>query len=110
MIRNMATQAAGVRGHNGAVGRLERRLFKLTDEIGRVEAEIAQARAERDVHWHLADDAARDAAFHGTPIDREDARETAADVDRFDRLVESLEQRLGRLETKRAELLARFDS
>ena len=90
-------------------GRLEKRIFRLNDEIGRLQAELAQTRAELDNHRSLADDAARDAAVYDTPFDREDLRETTADVVRFGQVVERLEDQLAAAEEKRAKLLARLD-
>lgn len=87
------------------MGRLEKRIFGLNDEISRFEGELDQARAELDVHRHLADDATRDAVVSDSPIDREDARETTADVARFERLVDHLLDKLGELTAKRDRLL-----
>ena len=87
------------------MGRLEKRIFGLNDEISRFEAELDQARAELDVHRHLADDAIRDAAVSDSPFDREDARETTADVARFERLVDHLLDNIGELTAKRDRLL-----
>jgi uncharacterized small protein (DUF1192 family) len=91
------------------VSRLERRIFRLNDEIARLQAEVAQTRAELDNHRSLADDAARDAAVFDTPFDREDARETTADVARFTTLVEHLEQQLADVTARRDRLLAKLD-
>ena len=44
----------------------------------------------------------------GNPIDREDARDTAADVARFWRLVADLQGKRQHLEAKRDRLLARL--
>lgn len=90
------------------MGRAERRIFALNDEIERLHAELAQARAELDVHRHLADDAARDAAVYDSPIDREDERETSADVARFERLVMHLEGQIEQASAKRDRLLAKL--
>ena len=60
------------------------------------------------MHRHLEDDARRDAAVSESPIDREDARDTAADVARFSGLVAELRRRRGRLEAKRDRLLTRL--
>ncbi len=87
------------------MGRLEKRIFGLNDEISRFEADLDQARAELDVHRHLADDAIRDAAVSDSPIDREDARETTADVARFERLVDHLLDKIGDVTAKRDRLL-----
>lgn len=90
------------------MGRLERRIFALNDEIERLEFELRQARAELDVHRHLADDAARDAAVSDSPLDREDARETTADVARFERLVVDFGNRIDAIDAKRSRLLDRL--
>jgi hypothetical protein len=90
------------------MGRAERRIFALNDEIERLRAELAQARAELDVHRHLADDATRDAAVYDSPIDREDERETSADVARFERLVAHFEGLIEQAGIKRARLLAKL--
>ena len=90
------------------MGRLERRIFALNDEIDRIDAERRQAEAELDVHRHLADDAIRDAAVSDSSIDREDARETTADVARFERLVDHLHTRLEEVTAKRDRLLAKL--
>jgi len=87
---------------------LERRLFHLNEVLARAAEEERLAAAELEVHRHLDDDARRDAAVSGSPIDREDARDTAADVARFQSLVDGLQQRRLRLEAKRQRLLARL--
>lgn len=87
---------------------LHRRLFRLNDRLARLVEEERRAAAELEVHRHLDDDARRDAAVSGSPIDREDARDTAIDVERFTRLVGDLQARRRRLEGKRDRLLARL--
>jgi hypothetical protein len=87
---------------------LHRRLFRLNERLARLAEEERRAAAELEVHRHLDDDARRDAAVSGSPIDREDARDTAADVARFERLVANLQRRRRRLEAKRDRLLARL--
>lgn len=89
--------------------RTERRLFTLNDEIARLAAELRQARAELDNHRSLADDAARDAAVYDTPFDREDLRDTTADVARFERVVAHFEAALASATAKREALLSRLD-
>ncbi len=90
------------------MGRLERRIFKLNDEVARLGDELRRGLAELDVHRHLADDAARDAAVSESPLDREDERETGSDVARFERLVEHLRRRIATTEDKRDRLLQRL--
>lgn len=81
--------------------RVHRRLFRLNDRIGSLEAEIASAAAELEYHRSINEDAQRDAAV-GNYIDREEAGATAADVHRF-------EQTIAKLESKRAKLVERRD-
>jgi len=90
------------------MSRLERRLFRLADEIAHVSEELRQAEEELFVLMHLDDDAQRDAAVSDHPIDRDDARETAADVARFRRLVAHLTGKRDDLESKRQRLLLRL--
>ena len=93
---------------NPGMGRAEKRIFRMNDELARLDAELAQTRAELDNHRSLADDAARDAAVFDTPFDREDMRETSADVRRFEELVARLENRRHELAAKRDRLLGRL--
>ncbi|MBN2113066.1 MAG: hypothetical protein JW785_02955 [Acidimicrobiia bacterium] len=90
------------------MGLLERRIFRLNERLGHLAEEERLAAAELEVHRHLDDDARRDAAVSGNPIDREDARDTAADVGRFTRLVDGIQEKRRRLEAKRDRLLARL--
>jgi hypothetical protein len=87
---------------------LQSRLFRLNERLGRLAEEERLAAAELEVHRHLDDDARRDAAVSENPIDREDARDTAADVARFARLVAGAPEWRRRLEAKRDRLLARL--
>ena len=87
---------------------LHRRLFRLNENLARLAEEERLAAAELEVHRHLDDDARRDAAVSGSPVDREDARDTAADVARFRRLLADLGEKRRRLEAKRDRLLARL--
>jgi hypothetical protein len=89
------------------MGRREERLFRIADEIARVREELRLTIEELRIHQHLDDDARRDAAVGG-PIEREDARETSRDVERFRKLAGQLQVRLDRLETDHATLLARL--
>ena len=90
------------------MARLHQRLFRLNERIARTAEEERLAAAELEVHRHLDDDARRDVAVSGSPIDREDARDTGADVARFGRLVEDLRRQRRRLEARRDRLLARL--
>jgi hypothetical protein len=88
--------------------RIERRIFKINDEIAALLDAEELAVEELGYHKHLNDDTQRDAAVSGSPIDRADARETASDVARFERHIEELRDKRARLETKRARLLTRL--
>jgi uncharacterized membrane protein YccC len=90
------------------VGRVERKLFQINDEIARLRKAIRLTQEELGVLQHLDDDAQRDAAVGG-PIERDDARATSADVARFEAVVAALQTRIGRLQEKRADLLAKLD-
>ena len=91
------------------MGRLERRIFRLNDEIALVRRQSQVAAEELNVHRHLNDDARRDAVVSDAPFDRADARETAADVARFETVLAALDERLARLEAKRDKLLGKLD-
>ncbi len=89
--------------------RLERKLFRINDEIAALGEAERLATEELGFHRHLDDDARRDAAVSGSSLDRSDARETSSDVARFERHVAGLRRRRERLEARRARLLARLD-
>ncbi len=88
--------------------RIERKLFRLADEIEALQSAEQLAAEELVYHEHLDDDTQRDAAVSGSPVDRADARETAADVARFRRHLEQLRRRRASLENKREKLLNRL--
>ncbi len=88
--------------------RIERKLFRMSDQIAAVEEAIRLAREELIFHDHLNDDAQRDAAVSDSPLDRADARETASDVRRMQGHIAGLEQDRERLEKRRARLLRRL--
>ncbi len=90
--------------------RTERRLFEIGDEIEALAEAERLAAEELIYHQHLNDDAQRDAAVSGNPIDRADARETAGDVARFERHLDNLRRRRERLEAKRERLVGRLGS
>ena len=85
--------------------RIERKLFQIGDEIKALEDAERLAHEELIYHQHLNDDAQRDAAVSDSPLDRADARETAGDVDRFERHLSSLRAQRKRLEERRRRLL-----
>lgn len=88
--------------------RAEKRLFTIADRLAAIEREVHLAREELIYHQHLDDDARRDAAVSGNPIDRADARETSSDVARFERLIARLESEKQRLLERRSRLLEKL--
>jgi len=89
--------------------RIEKKLFRIGDELAAIEEAIRLAREELTFHDHLNDDAQRDAAVSGSPVDRADAKETESDVARMRDHIESLEITRTRLERRRRKLLAKLD-
>lgn len=84
--------------------RIERKLFRWNDELAALRKEHQQASEELVYHQHLDDDAQRDAAG-GSPQDRADARETAADVTRIQAHLADLETQIASIESKRGSLI-----
>lgn len=91
------------------MGRLERRLLAITDQLESIRKEERLLAEELSFHRSLADDAARDAAVYDDPIERENAAVTASDVRQFERRLEKLEDQRQKLETRRARLLEKLD-
>ncbi|MCJ7724800.1 MAG: hypothetical protein MUP76_00200 [Acidimicrobiia bacterium] len=89
------------------MSRIHDRLFRLTDEIDRLRAEERLTAGELGMLRHIDDDAQRDAAVGG-PLERDDARMTAADVERFRKTLASMGAKRARLEAKRERLLKRL--
>jgi hypothetical protein len=87
------------------MGRLERRLLAITDQLADLREEERLLNEELAYHRSLADDAARDAAVFDDPIERENAAMTAGDVRRSQRRLQQLADRREKLETHRARLL-----
>ncbi len=90
------------------MGRLERRIFQLNDEIAALRDAETLAREELIMHQHIDDDAQRDAAVSDAPIDRADAAETRADVARARSVVEGLIRKREKLEAKRDRLISKL--
>ncbi len=90
------------------MGRIEKRIFRLNDEIAALAAEEHQVAEELSFHRHLHDDAHRDAVVSGHPLDRADARETSGDVARFESVLADLRKRRERLIHKRDNLIRRL--
>ena len=90
------------------MGRLERRLLSITDQLEDLQEEERLLIEELAYHRSLADDAARDAAVFDDPIERENAALTSGDVKRSERRLQQLTDRRQKLETKRARLLEKL--
>jgi hypothetical protein len=91
------------------MSRRTERLFRITDEIARLDEEIRLTAEELAMLRHIDDDAQRDAAVSDSPLDRDDARVTAGDVARFERAVQSLSAKRAKLDTKRRKLLEHLE-
>lgn len=88
--------------------RLEAKLFRLNDDIEALRREETLVEEELRFHRHIDDDAQRDAVVSDDWQDRSFARNSAADVARFERALADLRARRARLEEKRDKLLQRF--
>ena len=86
----------------------ESRLFKINDAIEALVREEALVAEELRYHRHIDDDAQRDAVVSDDWQDRSFARDTAADVLRFEKAVADVRSRRERLERKRDKLLSRL--
>ncbi len=84
--------------------RTERRLFRLNGELQRLRRNLEQTAGELEMHRHLDDDARRDAAVSGSPVDRAEAQQTARDVRRIDAAAAGLRCRIAELEDERDRL------
>lgn len=91
------------------MGRREERLFRINDEIAALYRDERLAYEELIVLGHLDDDARRDAAVSGSPMDAADARGTAGDVERMKRHVEELRAARVGLEAKRDRMMRRLE-
>ena len=88
--------------------RIERKLFRINDQLASLREAQRLAVEELGFHRHLHDDAARDAAVSNAPLDREDARETGADVARMELHIANIGTLIERLEGRRDALLAKL--
>ena len=91
------------------MGRIEKRLFKIADQLEELAEEERLVAAELEYHRSINDDAQEDAAI-GNYIDREEAGLTAADVRRFEKTLAHLEERTAKLVAKRNRLLSTLPS
>lgn len=88
--------------------RIEKRLFRITDDIAALDEEERRLTAELEEHRRLHHDARLDAA-DGSPDDRAFFKEIEPDLDRFERAVTDVRRRRAALAEKRSELLAKLD-
>jgi hypothetical protein len=87
---------------------IETKLFKLNDAIEALRREETLVTEELRYHRHIDDDAQRDAAVSDDWQDRSFARDTSADVARFEKALAEVVGRRERLEHKRDKLLSRL--
>ena len=87
---------------------VETRLFKINDAIEALRREEEQVAEELRFHRHIDDDAQRDAVVSDDWQDRSFARNTSADVARFEKALADVRRRRERLEQKRDKLLSRL--
>lgn len=90
------------------MGRPEERLFRLNDEIAALRRDELLAHEELLMLRHLDDDARRDAAVTGSPMDVAEARVTAGDVARMEQHVTALQSARRSLERKRDRLMGKL--
>ena len=85
--------------------RVEKKLFALGDRLEALARERAGVVAELGELREIAVESESDAMYYGEAIDRVDARLTAGDVERFERLLSKLDGERASLEARRADLL-----
>ncbi|MDH4306684.1 MAG: hypothetical protein OEX04_04325 [Acidimicrobiia bacterium] len=92
------------------MGRVERRLFAIGDELATLAEEERLVSAELEYHRHIADDDERDAAVSASDFDRLEAGLSRADVARFEKRLDAIDRRRAKLESTRLRLLERLES
>lgn len=86
------------------MSRTEQRIFQINEQLAELVREEERVFEELQFHRHIDDDAQRDALVSDHPEDRALARQTTADVARFERAVDEVRARRARLEEKRRKL------
>lgn len=81
--------------------------MKLNDKLAALREEHRLVAEELSYHRHINDDAQRDAAI-GSPDDRSFAKSSARDVERFERSVRNLVERIEKVTVERDRLLTRL--
>lgn len=87
------------------MGRIERKLFRIADELAELRLEEASVQEELSFHRLINDDAQRDAVLSDSQFEKMEAGLTAADVARFERRLSEIARKRDVLEVKRARLL-----
>jgi hypothetical protein len=87
---------------------IETKLFKINDALEALYREEELVNEELRYHRHIDDDAQRDAVVSDDWQDRSFARNTSADVARFEKALADVAVRRARLERKRDKLLSRL--
>lgn len=90
------------------MGRLERKLLAVIDELDHLAHEEEQVDAELSFHRLINDDVVRDAAVSELDVDRREAGATSADVRRFERRLAEMAARRAKLEGIRSDLTSRI--
>ena len=90
------------------MSRTEKRIFLVNEQLAELAREEERVFEELQFHRHINDDAQRDALVSDRPDDRALARQTAADVARFERAVEEVRLRREKLEEKRQKLFGQL--
>ena len=87
---------------------VETKLFRINDALQELQREEELIAEKLRFHRHIDDDAQRDAVVSDDWQDRSFARDTAADVARFEEALDEIRARRERLQRKRDKLLKRL--
>ena len=88
--------------------RIEKKLFAFGDRLNALAVERASVVAELAELREIAVESESDAMYYDEVLDRKDARLTAADVTRFEKLLSDLDSEREDVEQKRAELIEKL--
>ena len=88
--------------------RVERKLFAINDRLAALAIERSNVVAELDTLRDISVESQSDAMYYDEAIDRVDARLTAADVARFERVLAKLDAVRAHLDTRRSRLLEKL--
>ena len=83
------------------INRVERKLLTIGDRLQALRSDRADVVAELDELREIAVESESDATYYDEAIDRADARLTAGDVSRFERLLAKLDSERDQLERRR---------